>query len=179
MARIRAWSTSRPAASDLACVSAPEVSRNESGRAIHSICQEPVARRLESFADFGLHHQLDVGRKLCQRSHHQAEKAADLGDAIAMAVPCDIGLAQPKRVHQCLLGVEAAGRQRRERSDRAGKLADQNARRELGLPLPVPLDGRQQRGDFEAERDRHRVLQIAAPDHGGVAMAARQVGERT
>ena len=49
----------------------------------------------------------------------------------------------------------------------------------LGEPLPKPLNGRQQRGDFEAEGDRHRMLQIAAPDHGRVAMAARQIGERT
>jgi hypothetical protein len=76
----------------------------------HGAARAPARRRrLGRFADFGLHHQLDVGGKLRQCSRHQAEKASDFGDAIAVAVPCDVGLTEPKRVHQCRLGVETAG----------------------------------------------------------------------
>ena len=49
--------------------------------------------------DFGLHHQLHVGRDLSQRSGDQTEEAPHLGDAISHRVPRDLRLSQAKLLH--------------------------------------------------------------------------------
>ncbi len=67
--------------------------------------------------------------------------------------------------------------ERGERADRAAELADQHARAQLGEPFAVALHGGEQRGHLEAEGERHRLLQVAAPRHRRIAIAPRQVGE--
>ena len=58
------------------------------------------------------------------------------------------------------------------------ELADQHARAQLLQPLAMALHGGEQRGRLEAEGDRHRLLQVAAPGHRRVAIAPREIGER-
>src|SRR5262249_28459078 len=87
--------------------------------------------RLEYFGDFGLHQELHVHRDLAERAGEQAEKAADLTDAVAYRVPGDLGLAELELGHQAFLHLEAVLAERRECADRACELADQNTRAQL------------------------------------------------
>ena len=85
-------------------------------------------RRLRSLAHLGLHHQLDVGRKFGEGAGHHREEAADLGERVAMGMPCDFRLAQVQLLHQFALHFETARAERGKSSDRAAELADQHAR---------------------------------------------------
>ena len=58
---------------------------------------------LVHFADFGLHHQLDVHRQLAERAADEPQEAADLGDGVANRVPRDQRLREAELFHQPLL----------------------------------------------------------------------------
>jgi hypothetical protein len=66
----------------------------------------------------------------------------------------------------------------RERAHRAGQLTAKNAGPELGEPLQVSIRFRHPHGELIAERDRQRLLPVGAACLHGVAVAARQGGEK-
>ena len=135
--------------------------------------------RLEHLGDLGLHQQLHVHRDLAERRGDEAEEAADLADPVAHRMPGDLGLAEAELGHQGGLHLEAVAAERGQRAGRAAELADQDARpssaRRARCRCMAARDGR----DLVAEGDRHRLLQVAPPRHRGVAVAPRQVGERS
>ena len=123
----------------------------------------PWRERLVDFADLGLHHQLHVHRELAERAADEPEEAADLGDRVADRVPGDRRLGEAELVHQArpaspsrLARSKRACRQRRRIRRSARAAAAARAARD-GARSPT-----RSVGHLVAERDRHRLLEVAA-----------------
>ena len=68
--------------------------------------------------------------------------------------------------------------ERGERADRAAELDHQDLLAQTVEAGLLALDRGEPDRAFEAESDRQRLLEVGAPGHRGIAMAARQGGER-
>ncbi len=92
-------------------------------------------------------------------------------------MPGDFRLTEAEFLHQRGLHVEAARAERGQRAGGAAELANQDARPHFSEALAVALERGEPGCAFVAERDRHRLLKIAPPRHGRVAVALGEAGE--
>ena len=132
---------------------------------------------LKHLGHLGLHQQLHVHGDLAQRAPHNPQKRAHLGKVVAHGVPRNQRLAQAQFFHQARLGFHGARLQRRQRARGAAKLAHQHAGLELLQALAVALNAGQNAGHLVAKGDGGGLLQVAAPDDGGVAVVLCQLGQ--
>ena len=133
--------------------------------------------RLRDLADFGLHQQRDVGRDLAERTGEQAQKARDLGKAVAADVPGDGRRAQTELHGELVHDANAVRAERGKRADRAAELDYRNFGPEAAQPLGMALQGGEPQRALEAEGDRQRMLGVGTPGHRRVAVAACQVDQ--
>jgi hypothetical protein len=88
-------------------------------------------------------------------------------------VPGNIGSSEAEFARERLLDRQTLVAQRGERAAGATKFEHLNARPDLLETIAMTLEGGEQPCHLEAERDRHRLLKVAAARHGQVAMIAR------
>ena len=132
----------------------------------------PGRRGLERFADLGLRQQRDIARDLAERADEQPERRRDLGDAVAVRVPGQVGQREARAPRP------ARRRRRAPCSPSAASVpaappncstATRGAQRVDARAMP--LDGARARpAAFRPERDRRRLLQ---PGPAGAAACAR------
>ena len=134
--------------------------------------------RLRHLADLGLHQERDVGCDLAERAGEQAEKARDLGEAVAADVPGDRRCAQPELVGERCHHPDALGAERGERADRPAELHHRDLFAQARKAGAMTLQRREPERALEAEGDRQRVLEVGAAGHRGVAVAAGEARQR-
>ncbi len=123
---------------------------------------------------------LDEPRPSClaAAAGDEAKETPDFRNAVAHRVPRDLRLPEAKLLHERGLNFKAALAQRRQGPGSAAELADQNARAQFLQTFEMALESREVGCGLVAERDRHRLLEIAAACHRGVAIALCQGRKR-
>ena len=86
---------------------------------------------------------------------------------------------EPEFLTKRLLDLKSLVAERRQRTGRAGELAHQHARLQLGETFGVTVEHRQIDRGLVAEGHRQRLLQMGAPGHRRVAITRGEIGQDT
>ncbi len=129
-----------------------------------------MRKRLEHFAHFCLHHELDVHRDFPKRAAHQTKEGAHFGNVVANGMPGNQWTAQAQLAHQTRLRLHRALFDGCQRAASAAKLAHEHTWFQLLQPLTMTLDARENTCRLEAKRHWNRLLQIAATNHRRVTV---------
>ena len=134
---------------------------------------------LGRLAELGRRHQHHVEGDLAEAAGEQGQHLHGLGDAVAGDVPGDRRVAEAELAGELGAALDRAVAlpERGEGAGRTAELGHQHARAQLREALGVAVEGGEPDRRLVAEGHRQRVLQMGAPGHRRVAVAAREVGE--